>query len=114
MLFFTKQKTIKLSEAGKLYLDYCELEKEMSPFTIYEYGKTIKWTVNSIGDIEMGEMNESHITLLKKGYNERGLKPTTKAHNLSVIRELLKFCQNELRLEVMGFEKWLCFIWAEK
>ncbi len=105
MLFFTKQKSIKLSEAGKQYLDYCELEKEMSPFSIYEYGKTIKWTIDIIGDLEIEKLNESHITLLKKEYNRRGLKPTTKAHNLSVVRELLKFCQNELHIEVLDFEK---------
>ncbi|MDD5489287.1 MAG: tyrosine-type recombinase/integrase [Candidatus Moranbacteria bacterium] len=105
MLFFTKQKAIKLSEAGKLYLDYCELEKEMSPATIYEYGKTVKWTVDILGDIDIAEINENHITELKKEYNQRNLKPTTKAHNLSVIRELLKFCQSELHLNVLDPEK---------
>lgn len=96
---------MKLSEASKLYLDHCELEKEMSPASIYEYGKTIKWTMDSIGDLEIGEINEEHIAELKKEYNRRELMPATKAHNLSVIRELLRFCQNELRLEVMDFEK---------
>ena len=96
---------MKLSEASKLYLDHCELEKEMSPASIYEYVKTIKWTIDSIGDLEIGKINEEHIAELKKEYNRRELMPATKAHNLSVIRELLKFCQNELRLEVMDFEK---------
>jgi integrase/recombinase XerD len=97
--------SIKFSEAGKLYLDYCELEKEMSPASIYEYGKTIKWTINTIGDLNIVEIAEEHITELKKEYNRRELKPTTKAHNLSVIRELLRFCQDELHLQVMDFEK---------
>jgi len=97
--------SIKISEAGKKYLDYCELEKEMSPASIYEYGKTIKWTINSIGDLEVGKINEEYIAELKKEYNRRELMPATKAHNLSVVRELLRFCQNELRLEVMDFEK---------
>lgn len=97
--------SIKLSEVGKLYLDYCELEKEMSPASIYEYGKTIKWTIDAIGDLEVCEMNEEHITELKKGYNKRELKPATKAHNLSVIKELLRFCKDELHLQVMDFEK---------
>ncbi|MHB8136252.1 MAG: tyrosine-type recombinase/integrase [Anaerolineaceae bacterium] len=105
MLFFTKQQIIKLSEAGRLYLDFCELEKEMSPASIYEYSKVIKWTINTLGDLDVGEIKEEHITELKKGYNERKLKPTTKAHNLSVIRELLKFCQTELHLEVLDPEK---------
>jgi site-specific recombinase XerD len=95
--------SIKISEAGKKYLDYCELEKEMSPASIYEYGKTIKWTINSIGDLEVGKINEEYIAELKKEYNRRELMPATKAHNLSVVRELLRFCQNELRLEVIDF-----------
>jgi integrase/recombinase XerD len=81
------------------------LEKEMSPASIYEYGKTIKWTICSIGDLDVGKINEEHIVELKKEYNRRELMPATKAHNLSVIRELLRFCQDELRLKVMDFEK---------
>ncbi len=87
---------MKLSEVSKLYLDHCELEKEMSPASIYEYGKTIKWTIDSIGDLEIGKINEEHIAELKKEYNRRELMPATKAHNLSVIRELLRFCQDEI------------------
>lgn len=105
MLFIKGQNSIKFSEVGKLYLDYCELEKEMSPASIYEYGKTLKWTKNILGDLEVAKINEEHIAELKKEYNRRELKPATKAHNLSVIKELLRFCQNELRLQVMDFEK---------
>jgi len=105
MLFFTKQQTTKISEVGRLYLDYCELEKEMSPATIYEYGKTVRWTAEMLGDIDITKLNETHITELKKDYNRRELKPTTKAHNLSVVRELLKFCQTELRLKVLDYER---------
>jgi integrase/recombinase XerD len=105
MLFFKKQNSIKFSEAGRKYLDYCELEKEMSPTSIYEYSKVIRWTVEMLGDFEVEKINEEHITELKKEYNRRELKPTTKAHNLSVIRELLRFCQDELHLKVMDFEK---------
>lgn len=105
MLFFKKQNSIKFSEAGKKYLDYCELEKEMSPASIYEYSKVIRWTVEILGDFEVGKMNEEQISKLKKEYGRRELKPTTRAHNLSVIRELLRFCQDELRIKVMDFEK---------
>lgn len=105
MLFFNKQKPIKLSEAGKLYLDHCELEKEINPASIYEYGKVIRWTVNILGDLEVGKINEGRIAKIKKEYSRRELKPTTRAHNLSVIREILKFCQDKLRLEVMDAEK---------
>ena len=105
MLFIKKQKSIKFSEAGKLYLDYCELEKEMSPASIYEYSKVIKWTIYMLGDLDVGKINEEHITELRKEYNRRELKPNTKAHNLSVVREVLKFCQDRLRLVVMDAEK---------
>lgn len=97
--------SIKLSEAGERYLDYCELEKEMSPASIYEYGKVIQWTIAILGDLHITEITEEHITELKKEYNRRELKPATRAHNLSVIRELLRFCQDELHLQVMDFEK---------
>ena len=89
MLFFRKQKSIKFSEAGKLYLNYCELEKEINPASVCEYGKVIRWTVDILGDLEVGKINERHITELKKEYNRRELKPTNRAHNLSVIREIL-------------------------
>lgn len=105
MALIKGQNSIKLSEAGKQYLDYCELEKEMSPASIYEYSKVIKWTVDTLGDLEIGEITEEHITELKKEYNRRELKPTTRAHNLSVVRELLRFCQDELHIRVMDFEK---------
>jgi len=101
----SKQKSIQLSEAGKLYLDHCELEKEMSPTSIYEYGKTIRWTIETLGDLEVEEINEEHIVKLKKYYIQRELRPATRAHNLSVIRELLKFCQSELHLDVMDADK---------
>lgn len=96
---------IKISEAGRLYLDHCELELEMKPSSIYEYTKTIKWTVDAIGDLEMRKINEEHIAELKKGYNEKGLMPTTKAHNLSILRNLFRFCKSELRLKVIDAEK---------
>lgn len=105
MLFIKGQNSIKLSEAGKLYLDYCELEKEMRPSSICKYGEVIQWTMAILGDLCITEMTEEHISELKKEYNRRELMPATKAHNLSVIKELLRFCQNELRLQVMDFEK---------
>lgn len=105
MFFIRKQKTIKISEAGKLYLDHCEIELEMAVSSIYEYSKTIKWTIDTLGDLEVGKINENHITILKKGYNERGLKQTTKAHNFSIIRNLMRFCRDNLHLEVMEADK---------
>jgi integrase/recombinase XerD len=105
MLFFTKKNSIKLSEAGKLYLDHCEVELEMAVSSIYEYSKTIKWTIDTLGDLDVGKIKENHITILKKGYNERGLKQTTKAHNFSIIRNLIRYCKDELRLDVMDADK---------
>lgn len=105
MLFFRKQKSIKISEAGKLYLDYCEVELEMSPSSIYEYGKTIKWTINILGDLKVGKICQKHITILKKEYNKRDLKQTTKAHNFSIIRNLMRYCKDELRLDVMDADE---------
>ena len=105
MLFFFKQQTIKISEAGRLYLDYCELERELNPRSIYEYDKVLKWIIGSLGDIEMTKLNEEHVKILKREYNDRNLKPTTKALNFSVLRNLLHFCRSELRLEVMEPEK---------
>lgn len=105
MFFYKKQKSVKISEAGKLYLDHCEVELEMAVSSIYEYSKTIRWTIDTLGDLDVGKINESHITILKKGYNERGLKQTTKAHNFSIIRNLMRFCRDNLHLEVMEADK---------
>ncbi len=105
MLFFKKKKSIKFSEASKLYLDYCEVEREMSPASIYEYSKTLGWIVDIISDLNVEKINEEHITELKKEYSRRELKPTTKAHNFSIIRNLLRYCNDELQLNVMDAER---------
>jgi integrase/recombinase XerD len=105
MLFFKKKKSIKFSEASKLYLDYCKVEREMSPASIYEYSKTLRWIVDIISDLNVEKINEEHITELKKEYNRRELTPTTKAHNFFIIRNLLRYCKDELQLNVMDAER---------
>ena len=105
ILFFFSRKKITISEAGKLYLDYCEVEGEMVTSSIQKYGKAIKWTIDILGDLEVEKINMNHIIALKKEYNRRELKQTTKAHNFSVIRNLMRFCRGELRLDVMDAEK---------
>ena len=77
----------------------------MLPFSICKYGEVIQWTMAILGNLDITEITEEQITELKKEYNRRELKPATKAHNLTVVRELLRFCQNELHLQVMDFEK---------
>ena len=93
-----------MSEAGKLYLDYCEIEMEMCQSSIHKYGRSIKWTIDIIGDLQVDKISMDHIIALKKEYNRRELKQTTKAHNFSVIRNLMRFCRGELRLDVMDAE----------
>jgi len=53
MFFVKRQQSIKFSETGKAYLDYCELERELNPRSICEYDKILKWIENSLGDIEI-------------------------------------------------------------
>jgi len=105
MSFFCKRKRITIGEAGKLYLDYCEVEGEMAASSIAKYKRTIRWTIDILGDLEVEKINMEHIIALKKEYNWRELKQTTKAHNFSVIRNLMRFCRGELRLNVMDAEK---------
>lgn len=105
MLFFSRRKRITLSQAGKLYLDYCEVEGEMAASSISKYQRTIRWTIDILGDLEVEKINMEKIIALKKEYNRRGLKQTTKAHNFSVVRNLMRFCRGELRLDVMDAEK---------
>lgn len=105
MLFFKKEKSIKLSEASRRYLEDCELEKEMRPASICEYDKVITQSIKTLGDLKVGKINESHIVKLRKNYNRRSLEATIRARNFSVIRELLRFCQEKLHLKVMDVEK---------
>ncbi len=105
MLFIKDQKSIKFSEVSKLYLDYCELEKEMRPASICEYGKILRWTMTLLGDVNISEISEEYITELKKEYSRREWKPNTRALHLTVLREFLRFCQDRLHLQVMDFEK---------
>lgn len=94
-----------MSEAGKLYLDYCEVEGEMAPSSILKYARTIKWTIDIIGDLQVGKISMDHIIALKKEYNRREPKQITKAHNFSVIRNLMRFCRGELHLDVIDAER---------
>ena len=103
--FFAKRKRITISEAGNMYLDYCEVEGEMAQSSLDKYKRTIGWTIDILGDLEVEKINMEHIIALKKEYNRRELKQTTKAHNFSVIRNLMRFCRGELRLNVMDAEK---------
>jgi len=105
MLFLNKRRNLKLNEIKTLYLDYCEIEKELSVQSLHEYRKVINWTIKVLGDLKVVKIKEKHITALKKEFNKRNLKETTKSHNLSVLRELLRFCQNELNLKVLDFNK---------
>ncbi len=105
MLFFNRKNSIKLSEVSKLYLDYCELELEMAPASIYEYSKTLRWTLDILGDLKMEKLNEGHILRLRQEYSRRNLSPSTRAHNFSILRNLLRFCKGELNLRVMDAEK---------
>ncbi|MFA6973180.1 MAG: tyrosine-type recombinase/integrase [Parcubacteria group bacterium] len=105
MSLFFKRKTITIREAGKLYLDHCEVESEMCPSSIQKYATIIKWTIDIIGDVEVGKIDPEHIIALKKEYLRRELKQTTKAHNFSVVRNLMRFCKVELCLDVMDAEK---------
>lgn len=105
MLFFKRKNSIKLSEASKLYLDYCELEQEMNPRSIYQYDRILKWILNSFGDVKIEKIGEKHINQLRKEYKKRNLKPSFRALNFSVLRNLIRFCQDELRLNVISPDK---------
>ncbi|HBI33770.1 MAG TPA: hypothetical protein DEA43_03090 [Candidatus Moranbacteria bacterium] len=105
MLFFNRKNSITFNEASKLYLEYCELELELSPSSIYEYSKTLRWTMDTLGDLRMEKFKEEHLLKLKQDYIKKNLSPNTKAHNFSVIRNLLRFCHSELNLKVMDADK---------
>jgi len=104
MLFFNKQKTIKFSEARELYLDYCEFEKEFSIETIKQYKQTLKSFIDVIGDINIGKLNETDINKLKKDFVKKRLSPNRRALNFSILKNLLRFCENDLKLKVIDAE----------
>lgn len=93
---------IEFGEAGKQYLDYCELEQEMNPHSIYQYGKILKWISDILGDLEMDKIKEEHLNELRREYVKRNLKPSFRAMNFSVLRNLMRFCQDELHLDVIS------------
>jgi len=93
-----ENKTIK--NTSEEFLTWLQVERRFAQSSVISYRSRLKCFSRDVGEIV-----EDHIAKLKKEYNRRGLKPTTKAHNLAVIRELLRFCQDGLRLQVMDFEK---------
>lgn len=105
MLFFNRKNSIVLSEACKLYLQYCELEQELAPSSIYEYSKTLRWTIETLGDLKIEKFKEEHLLKLKHDYVNKNLSPSTRAHNFSVIRNLLRYCKIELGLKVLDPER---------
>lgn len=103
MLFFTKN-SIKFSEASRLYLEHCKFEGEMRPESLEQYQKKLSSIMNTLGDVNVKDLNERHIAILKEEYARRGQGPTTRAHTFSILRNLLKFCKTNLMLKVMDSE----------
>jgi integrase/recombinase XerD len=104
MLFFTKKNKIKLSEASRQFLDYCKVEREMSPQSVAEYKKTLKAVLAVVGDARMGNFDQRHIAQLKKDYAEKELSPNRRALSFTIVRSLLRFCREDLLLKVIDAE----------
>jgi integrase/recombinase XerD len=105
MIFFNKNRNIKINQVRNLYLRFCEIEKNFSKQSLFEYNKVINWIIVIIGDIRISSIEQKHISIIKEECYQRKLKETTESHNLSVLRELLRFCNEELELKTLEPEK---------
>lgn len=100
MLFFKKQRSLKFSEAGKLYLEHCELDNVLNSRSLAKYERIIRWLIDVIGDMDVNDVDRNTIIKIKREYKERNLKPLASAVRFTVLKNILRFCREELRMDV--------------
>jgi integrase/recombinase XerD len=100
MLFFKKRKSVKFSEAGRLYLEHCDAENILNHRSLAKYKIILRWIMDIIGDVEVKDIDREIVLKMKQEYKARNLKPLAIAVRFTVLKNILRFCREELLLDV--------------
>lgn len=89
---------MRLTEAVKKYLEWCEIEKEFSPDTIKNRTFSLEQLVDYAGDIELDSIDDEFVLRYKEWLRNREgksggkIKQITRQTRLSDFKELLRYC----------------------
>lgn len=96
---------MKLAEAIKRFLEYCETEGNYSPYTIVSYGKALDQFYDYLAEYE-GELND--ISLIKANdikpffgwLHDKGMKKNSLKQKISAVKAFFKFCRKKSFIEL--------------
>ncbi len=94
-----------LSQLAPMYLRYAQFDQNLSPQTIQKYQECLVWIVKDMEDIPIEEVSLGHITVLKQKIISRGAGEYRVYSMVYALKNLLKYCQEVLELEVLDYRK---------
>lgn len=104
---------MKLTEATDKFLRYLKNTKNVSPYTIRNYSRSLNLFINSIGDIELKKINLNNIDdfreeifAIKSRNSGEQISRATQNLYLVSVRSFLKFChKRNLEKNILSPEK---------
>jgi integrase/recombinase XerD len=97
--------TRKISNTSEEFLTWLQVERRFAQSSIISYRSRLKCFVRDVGDLPLEEFTTEHIFGLKQILYQRENSEVFIGVCLACIKGLLKYCQEELRLEVLDAEK---------
>lgn len=88
-----------LSECFQRYFARIEADILLSKKSIAKYKEVAGRIIVLCGDVNISKINSQTITELKQKMNEKGLSASRKNHHMVVVKNLLRFMQDEENLE---------------
>ncbi len=95
----------KIGQLVEGFIRYIKFELSLSPQTAEKYQDALGWVIRDIGDIEVTQINQNHITLLKQRMMIRGAGEARVGTIIFALKSFLKYCREFLELEVLDNKK---------
>jgi len=100
-----KVEDLRLSKLVPGFLRYGQYELGYLPETIRKYKDCLSWVVRYTEDVEVTSLNLERITSIKAKIEARGAKEARVASIVFALKSFLKYCQEELDIEVFSYRK---------
>ncbi len=97
--------TYKIGQLVEGFIRYIKFELSLSPQTAEKYQDALGWVIRDIGDIEVTQINQNHITLLKQRMMIRGAGEARVGTIIFALKSFLKYCKEFLDLGVLDNKK---------
>src|SRR5258708_17873319 len=95
----------KIGQLVEGFIRYIKFELSLSPQTAEKYQDALGWVIRDIGDIEVTQINQNHITLLKQRMMIRGAGEARVGTIIFALKSFLKYCKEFLDLGVLDNKK---------